>query len=246
MVFVAVLLAALSGCASDQIPEEPSGKNVTDDLQQNAEEPSGQPPAEEDASAELQFDAMELDIDRGSMYIREGDAFSFALEDGKELDYEIVDNVLSVSQHHDQKAVLTLPEGGTYTSLLLTVGEGHVYVECPVSLQELELRVSRGEVTFSEVSVTDSSTIEVSQGSAFLTGDLGPSVTACSKEGHLSMEVASAQEEYNFEVELSTGNIRLGTEDYHGLSVTKSIDNGAERSMKLVCSRGDLSVAFDR
>ena len=60
------------------------------------------------------------------------------------------------------------------------------------------------------------------------------------------MEVAAAQKANNFEIELSTGNIHLGTEDYHGFAVTQSIDNGAEQSMKVVCSRGDLSVDFDQ
>ena len=114
-----------------------------------------------------------------------------------------------------------------------------------LSLQTLELNVSRGEVDLSGIAVTDSSVIEVSQGSAFLSGDLGNSVAAHSKEGHLSMELPAAQGDYNFEIDLLTGNIHLGTEDYHGLSVSKSIDNGAERSMKLNCSRGDLSVEFD-
>lgn len=248
----AILLATLTGCVQIVLPPETSAQNVSDVSTQPEEEEksTGQEepfdgvspePGEEQA-----FDALEIDIEKGTMYIRAGDSFSYTREDGGKAEYEITDNTLCISQLQDHKTVLTLPEDLAYTSLRLTVGEGHVYTECALSLQTLELDVSRGEASLSGIAVSDSSAIEVRQGSAFLSGDPGASVTANSKEGHISMEVWTAQDDYNFEIDLSTGNIHVGSEDYHGLSASKSIDNGAERSMKLTCSRGDLSVEFDK
>lgn len=244
LLLMVLLLAILTGCPQDT--EKESGQNDIDVPPQQEEtiQPAAQDETSPDASEQL-FDALEINIEKGSLDICVGDSFSYVRKDGGEADYEIADGTLYIDQSQDHKTVLTLPEGLTYTSLRLTAGEGHAYAEGALPLQTLELHVTRGEVTLSGISVTDSSTIEVSQGTAFLSGDPGNSVTAYSKEGHLSMEVTAAQDDYNFEIDLSTGNIHLGHEDYHGLSVSKSIDNGAERSMELSCSRGDLSVEFD-
>lgn len=249
LLLIAVLsLAILTGCPQDT--EKGAGQNDTDAPPQQEEtiQPAAQDEPSPDASeqqTEQLFDALEINIEKGNLDICAGDSFSYVRKDGGEAEYEITDGVLCIDQRQDHKTVLTLPEGLTYTSLRLTAGESHVYLGSALSLQTLELNVSRGEVDLSGIAVTDSSVIEVSQGSAFLSGDLGNSVAAHSKEGHLSMELSAAQDDYNFEIDLLTGNIHLGTEDYHGLSVSKSIDNGAERSMELNCSRGDLSVEFD-
>lgn len=202
-------------------------------------------PPETTAPSEQMFDNLILNIDRGTMYIRSGDSFSFTRHDGKEVDYEIKDNTLYINQYQDGEAVLTLPTDASYNTLQLTVGEGHVYAENTLSLQTLELNLTRGEANLSSVSVAESSTLDISQGSAFVHGDLGTSIIANSREGHLSIEVPNAQNDYNFDIQLTTGNIHLGNENYNGRSFSKNIDNGAERSMMLDCSRGDLSVEFN-
>ena len=247
------LLALLAGCAaadtaSSVETEQSSSQSAPEPASDAASQPRREDgedvlPAEQ---SDLLFDSMELDIERGTLYIRAGDAFSLTRHDGHEMDYEITGGVLYIDQDLDGEAVLTLPEGGAFTALRLTVGEGHVYAECGLSLDSLELNVAQGEATLSAISVAESSAIEVRRGAAFLSGDPGPSVAARSEEGHLSMEVSLSQDEYNFTVELSTGSIHFGDTDYRGRSVSKRVDNGAERSMELSCSRGDLSVEFDR
>lgn len=252
------MLFSIAGCAEKQEPsdmEEPEYSN--EETQSDARVQSklrddsdvqDEPTVSEEAKdgSEQLFDAMELKVEKGSMYIRLGDSFSYTREDGKAADYDITDNTLYIRQNDSHKTVLTLPKGEEYTSLTLNSGEGHVYVECELSLQILELDVSRGEVKISDVSVADSSTIEVEQGAAFVSGKLGDYVTAYSKEGELSLELADTYEDYNIELKLNNGSIRLGTENYHGRSESKSIDNGAEQYMELTCNKGDISVKFDK
>lgn len=238
----AMLLAALAGCGQNAASGQDNAEAASGPAEgETQDEPSSEEP---ETQTEQLFDAMEIDVERGSLDICTGDSFSYVRKDGGEADYEIAGGVLRIEQSQDHKTVLTLPEGESYTSLRLTAGEGHVYAESALQLQTLELNVTRGEATVSGVCVADSSSIAVGQGSAFLSGDPGKSVAVNSREGHVSMEVSCAQDDYNFEIELSTGNIHLGAEDYHGLSFSKSVDNGAERSMELSCSRGDLSVDF--
>lgn len=254
LLFVAVmLLAVLMGCA--QTVSEASAQNDSDVDIQNTPDASVQLPKEEESAvveqsvsetSEQSFDALELVVDKGSLYVRTGDSFSYTTHNGKEGDYTINGSTLYIHQQQSEETVLTLPEDQTCISLQLTVKEGHVYTECALSLQTLELNIAQGEATLGDIFVTDSSSVEIRHGSVFLSGDLGTSVTVDSREGDIRLETSAAQNDYNFEVELSEGKLHLGTEDFTGRSVSRSIDNSADRSMTLSCSRGDMSIEFDR
>ncbi len=249
--WIAVLLltGVFTGCAQNNrsASTEPSTQAdaATESAASTTSEASVQAEDSNDPS-ELQFEALELDITRGTLYIRAGSAFSYTKEDGGKADYELVGNTLHISQKQDHKTVLILPEGISLTSLQLSVQEGHVYAECALTLQTLDLSVGQGEVTCSKIAVAARSTIEVNRGSASLFGDPGETVTLRSTEGHLRLDVSVPQTAFNFEISLTTGNIHLGTEDYHGPSYSKSIDNGASRSMVVTCARGELSVDFSK
>lgn len=162
------------------------------------------------------------------------------------MDYEIHDDTLYLENRDAGDTVLTLADGASYEMLSLTVGDGHVYVEMPLTLQTLVLDGNRGEATLESISVSESSTVNINQGSAFLSGDLGSSVSVSCQEGHLSLELAFAQGDSNYEINLSEGNIRLGQENYQGKSTSRIIDNRADRSMELSCRRGDISVGFKK
>lgn len=264
LILTAMLLAASTGCIKIEITGE-TAPQETETASESKTEAASEPETETSAARNPEtsektavsetesegeqtsvFTSMELNIDRGTLYIRAGDSFSLTRRDGHPMDYEITDQVLHLDQKLEGEAVLMLPEDTSFAALHLTAGEGHVFAESPLSLETLELTVSRGEVTLSQVSVTDSSAIQVSQGSAFLSGSLGASVTAASKEGNLNMELSDAQEDYDYEIELSTGNIHLGELDFRGRSASRTIDNDAGQSMALHCSRGNLSVEFKK
>lgn len=237
-----VLLAALAGCAPEGTP--PGSSAVGSDffpVPQSSAQPVG-----EAVESEQLFDTLELKVTRGTLSICTGDAFSFTRKNGEDAECEIRDGVLFIDQEQDGETLLILPKTDVYAALTLTVGDGHVYAEEMPALQALKLEVSRGEVSLSAVSIAGDSTLSVGQGSAFVSGDLGTSVSADCREGHLSLEIPQMQEEYNYAIELSMGNIHLGSREYHGRSVSESVDNGAGRSMTLCCARGALSVEFGR
>lgn len=250
LVIILSIMFAAVGCSkvdSSNIPDAPlkaeDEANLSDE--EKSDEVDGK--SDEEAEGEQLFDTLELEIEKGEMYIRTGDEFSFVGRDGSEREYEINGDTLYIKQREDRKSVLTLPEEA-FSALYLDVNEGHVYTytETSIELETLELIVRRGEVTLSEISVTDESKIEIGQGAAFVSGNLGSYVEASSKEGNLTMELTVSQSSYNYEISLTTGNIHLGREDYHGLRFTKSIDNGADNTMTLDCARGNLSVDFKK
>lgn len=261
-----LVLTLAAGCAqnngSDEVLSTPVSEETVDNTvsEEEVSEAAQETAAEEaDAGKEITaveetadteqnmeqqaFDSIVVDIEKGRITIRKGDSFSYIREDGGEADYEIIDGTLRISQNQDHKTVLTLPEY-EYSDISLTVGEGDLYAEGTLSSRSLEVYVTKGEAALSSVAVADSSVIEVSEGSISLSGDPGKSVTARSEKGHLDMGVSGSQSSYNISFELSEGNVRLGDTDYHDRSLSKNIDNGAEKTMTLTCTKGDLSVGF--
>ena len=242
----AVIAAMLLLTACGAVPAAPEAEQeeplTTEETPQQAEEPAELP---ETPSEEQAFTSLDLEIKTGTLYIRAGDDFSLTRHDGGDVDYEIRDGTLIFQNDHTGDTVLTLPEKETYETLRLTVGEGHVYGESALAAQSLEVDMHRGEAALEALTVSDSSTVQVEQGAVFLSGDLGTSVTAECREGHLQLEVPFGKSEYNYELSVSQGDLSLGGEGYHGRSASKSIDNGSDRSMELICSRGELSVGFD-
>ena len=190
-----------------------------------------------------QFDSLLLTLDRGSLTIQSGDAFSYTRADGEAADFTLSEGTLCIRQAEDQPTILTLPKQ-EYEDFSLTVGEGHLAGECALSLESLKLEVNRGEASLGSLTVQGTSEIRVSQGSAALEGDLGSSVTAESSMGHLNLSLAGARSKYNIDLSLTQGDIRLGEDVYQGLEYSDRFDNGADRSLTLTCSRGDLSADF--
>lgn len=247
---IALALAAmLAGCGGSG--EAAEDDNAADSTQtQQAQEDQGTEEMQNNDVTQSQgqqtFTSLELEVDQGTLYIRLGDTFSLARRDGDAVDYEISDGVLRFDQRQTGDVVLTLPREERYEKLRLDVGDGHVYAEESMTVQTLALTVERGEVTMEGISVENGSEITIEQGSAFLSGALDGSVTADCREGHLSLQVSAAKDAYNYTVEVSEGELRLGGDQFHGRKTSKTIDNGADRTMSLTCSRGDLSVEFEK
>lgn len=263
----AALMIVLTGCSTDRLSAVPSvdeddGSKMeettsvpqTENLQ--IEETTSIPQTEEsdslneasaiDSQIEQAFTSMEIEVEEGTLYIRSGDAFSLTYHNGNAADYDISNNTLYYKNRHTGDTVLVLPENESYETLHLIVDDGHAYVENSVTVRNLKLEVEQGEAKLEKVFVSDNSFIKVEQGSAFVSGDLGDSVNASCKEGHLSLEVPFKQTECSYEIDLTEGDIRMGNEHYQGRSESRTVDNGGERFMKLTCSRGDISVEFEK
>lgn len=250
IVFAAVLLLVFSGCGQNQrSPEISEGGMPQEDnsisSQQEEETTSLNDSSALDNYEGQDFTNLELEIAEGTLYVRSGDSFSLTLRGKDVTDYEISDSTLYFKNSHAGDVVLVLPKEESYETFRLTVTGGHVYTEDSLEVQALELEMRQGEAKLETISVASNSNISVEQGSAFLSGNLGPSINASCREGHLSLEVSSQQTDFNYEISLSEGELRLGKENYHGKSDNRTIDNGAESSMQLSCSRGDISVEFE-
>lgn len=240
-ILLAALLAGCGGNTADSAESTPTSDTVSEPLADP--DTASKPLTVSDNQSEAKFDSLKLEISEGTLYIRYGSSFSLTRQDGTDEDYEIDSDVLYYKSSHSGKTILTLPETDSYETLQLIVGSGHVYVDDSITFQTLELEVEQGEVSMDAVTVTEDCSINVKQGSAFLSGDPGRNIKAICQEGHISLILPFDESSYNCEIESSdSGNIHFGKENYRGESASKKINNNADRSITLSCSRGDISV----
>ena len=244
LMLMLLLSMTLAGCGNGQDATVASSAQDNQDSSDVQTETVQAEPAAAERESNLDFTNLKIEVTEGTLYIRSGDEFTITSHKGEALqDYEIQNGTLQFRSSHTGDTVLTLPENGQYDLLQLTLGAGHIYLEGNLEFQDLKLEVAQGEATLDDISIIKDSAITVKQGSAFLTGSLGETITADCKEGHLGLALQASQTDYNYELTLSNGgNIRFGSENYHNRSLSKTIDNHASQSCKLTCSRGDLSV----
>lgn len=180
------------------------------------------------------------------MYITVGDTLSFVRKDGTALDYSISNGTLYAANASSHTATLTLPGGGSYDEIRRVINEGHVYAEQAIDTATLSVTMNKGEASLEQVSVSGSSVFDVDKGALYVHGDVGSTVTASCDEGHLSMEVPYSQNDCNIKVEMTEGNVQVGSQSFHGRAASRNIDNGADRNAELSCRRGDISMQFNR
>lgn len=197
-----------------------------------------------DAEQEEAFTNLHLELSEGTINLRSGTSFSLTRRNGPEADYEITDDTLYVKINRQDEVTLVLPDSVGYGSFTLTIQNGHAYAEGPLTFDDLSLQVTQGEASLEDISVLNTSNIQINGGSASIYGDPGASVTADCRQGHLNLSVPFQESDYDYEITVSGGNIHLGSHNYNGRSASKTISNNGERSMDLSCTHGDLSVEF--
>ena len=160
------------------------------------------------------------------------------------------------------KILLYLPQGYTWEKIDIEVGAGAVRIG-NMKATEIELEVGAGQI-LAEYLETEKLDISVGAGEARLDDmkvyDLDVSVgmgnlTACGivegkadaecSMGNVTLQLAGAQADYDYEIECVMGNIRLGEEKYSKKVEEKTINNGAGRKISLECSMGNIEVTFD-
>ncbi|MDD3339867.1 MAG: hypothetical protein PHS82_13550 [Lachnospiraceae bacterium] len=64
--------------------------------------------------------------------------------------------------------------------------------------------------------------------------------------GQLDMELAGAQEDYNYDVDCAIGQIKIGESSYSGLGVEKEITNKhADADVNAECAAGQIIISFE-
>ncbi|MCD7918836.1 MAG: DUF4097 family beta strand repeat-containing protein [Clostridiales bacterium] len=199
---------------------------------------------DEQENPDQEFVNIEIELTTGTIKIYSGDAFSLTYDGGKTAEYSVTDSTLYVPDQNAGELTLILPSGYVFDTVTISVDQGHLYAEGRLSAKKLSLDLGEGEATLEDLSVSESCTVNVKRGSAFLSGTLAGTVEAQCNEGQIQIRPSGQQTDFNYDLELSDASVQIEDENYHG-TLEKTVDNSAEDTINLSCTKGEISVEFE-
>lgn len=133
--------------------------------------------------------------------------------------------------------------GDLYTDdLSLEVGAGEIDLN-RLEAQKTDISVGAGSVIITDMSV-DQLDAEVGMGSFQAEGNINEKADIECSMGYVSMYLNAGEDDFNYDLEGSMGNIEIGSMSFSGFAQEKKIENGASKSIDVECSMGDISILF--
>ena len=130
----------------------------------------------------------------------------------------------------------------TAAEIELEVGAGQILAEY-LEAQEADLSVGAGEIRVDDMKILNLN-ISVGMGNFAGAGVIEGKAQAECSMGNLSLRLAGAQTDYDYEIECVMGNISLGDKKYNKKVQEQTINNGTGRKISLECSMGNIEVTF--
>ena len=223
----------------------------------------------QDIEGTNQVDSIKVEIGGGSLYIEETDSDYISVEtknDGK-FKYKVEDGqfVLEGYNHdgNNDKYYLYLPAGVSYNSVEISIGAGKadvseltadkIAVEIGagktnanhVTCNFLSVDVGAGKVDFQNTVAKDVE-LGVGMGKIDYEGTITGNLTGECSMGELRLALTGKQEDHNYDMECSAGNINLSNSSTIDGVGTRTVDNGkSDSTFDLECAMGNITVQFD-
>ena len=157
--------------------------------------------------------------------------------------------------------VIEFPQGSYFDEVELICGAGVAELD-HLNGKELEIEAGAGEVRVNNTNVTKFSAnigagrvetngvtaqevdLEVGMGECVYHGVVLRELDAECDLGNMEIMVKGSEEDYNYEIECSAGNIDIGGRSISALAAEKQIYNGAAGTFELSCNMGNITVSF--
>ena len=159
------------------------------------------------------------------------------------------------------KIILYLPKDFAFDKVNLDLGAGEVDFD-DIKAKQVSMQVGAGQITcknleadkvdlnvgLGEIRIKDMKVNNVigtvGMGNLDLDGEVLVSADLNCSMGNIDLKVEGKEEDYNYEIKSSMGNVDIGHESFSGVASKKSIDNGADRDIIVECSMGKASVSI--
>ncbi len=156
---------------------------------------------------------------------------------------------------------MDIPQGLSFEDVEIEVGAGIMEIH-RLSAGGLETVVGAGEVLLADITAEEflaeigvglmqtenahvrDANIQVNMGSCEFTGSISGDLEAECGMGNLGLTLEGRQEDHNYELECSAGNIELDGNSISSFALERNIDNGADSTYGLVCDMGNITVDF--
>lgn len=126
---------------------------------------------------------------------------------------------------------------------VLKVGAGTIRIKklvCDVA----DMDIGAGELDINDIAIAKEANIDLGMGSVdiggIITGDLN---VDCSM-GEVTLDMDDDEQNHNFEINCSMGEVRVGSRSYSSLSSSQTTNNGSDSNFDIDCSMGTVTVKF--
>lgn len=137
---------------------------------------------------------------------------------------------------------ISIPEGKRLESIEADAGAGYLSME-GISAERLAVSADAGQI---EVSGFTAGELEAECGAGQITLDGETSEKAkldCSV-GEILYTVPGNRSDYNYEIKCDIGELEIDGENYGGIDVRTSEDNGSSRTIEAQCEIGRIEIMF--
>lgn len=135
-------------------------------------------------------------------------------------------------------------DGLTVTdSVDVSVGAGQVSVG-KMDVNEIDVEAGVGQIYIENGRVGDSADITVGVGEVEFGGVVSGNLDLECDLGNITMRLEDREEDHNYKIECSMGNVRVGNSTYTSLGEEKEIYHGSDSTFDIECSLGNVKVSF--
>lgn len=178
-------------------------------------------PAQEEATtAELR-----CTVELGALKVIRGETFGISEGSTSDCETSLEDGVYTVSVNaaHGAPVVVTVPEDVYFSASALTVSGGSLTVE-DLDVEDLSATCEQGSLQFS--------------------GRVDGDVEVEHLQGETALHLEGSASDFNHEISYEMGHVQVGAQSYSGAKGSQSVDNGAEKTLRVHCTMGDVGVVF--
>ncbi len=194
------------------------------------------------------------------LYVNGKGGFDFFIKDNT-LYVEGFKNQLINNSHLDNEMTLRIPKDMGFEEIDLEIGAGIMDVS-NLKARELDAVIGAGELDLFKSEITDFS-VEIGAGNLMAgdmhvwDADLEVDLGNCSYEGIIERELDAEcnmgsmdfqlkgkEEDHNYEIECSAGNVELNGWEISALGAEKYVNNGSASTFELSCSMGNITLNF--
>lgn len=208
---------------SDPLKETPENGGGTGE--ESGGDADGETDTDGSGEKEEEIQSLRCSVTKGVLTIVPGDAFGASDGGGNSFTAYTEDGVYVVEGDStaDSQITVTVPQDTVLSSISLRVSGGTLTAS-GIAAEALDTSCSDGTLEFSG-KVTGGAEISHQRGKTVLTLEGKP-------------------DDYNYELEYDLGHIGIGEQQFAGAGGSRTLDNGADRTIRIQCAMGSVSLLF--
>jgi len=128
------------------------------------------------------------------------------------------------------------------SSLKVKLGAGSFTADT-IAADSVNIEVGAGSVEVDNGNTTDA-TFDVGMGEIIWNGSIKNNLDAQCSMGSLELTLDGNEQDHDYDIECSMGDVTVGNNSYEGMATDRKIDNGSDSIYTIDCSMGSVQITF--